>query len=144
MAVTLLAVTTVLIAAIGSVLLRRWVRRRHRVNPHLPTLAPLSWLWSPFLPARLHRRPRTGDARGRSRQRHRLTHPRITAAMCARGRVLAEPRLAPDGSRVAFLANQATRGQLVVVPADGGAELVVTADPPVTPAAAYGGGAFDW
>src|SRR5205085_1583550 len=49
MAVTLLAVTTVLIAATGSLLLRRWVRRRHRVNPHLPTLAPLSWLWSPFL-----------------------------------------------------------------------------------------------
>lgn len=64
--------------------------------------------------------------------------------MCARGRVLAEPRLAPDGSRVAFLANQAARGQLVVMPASGGAELVVTADPPVTPAAAYGGGAFDW
>jgi dipeptidyl aminopeptidase/acylaminoacyl peptidase len=30
------------------------------------------------------------------------------------------------------------------MPATGGAELVVTADPPVTPAAAYGGGAFDW
>ena len=64
--------------------------------------------------------------------------------MCARGRALAEPRLAPDGSRVAFLANQAARGQIVVVPAIGGPELVVTADPPVTPAAAYGGGAFDW
>lgn len=64
--------------------------------------------------------------------------------MCARGRVVAEPRLAPDGSRIAFLANQAARGQLVVMPATGGAEVVVTADPPVTPAAAYGGGAFDW
>ena len=64
MAVTLLAVTTVLIAAIGSVLLKRWVRRRHRVNPHLPTLAPLSWLWSPFL-ARYRERllPRLEDAR---------------------------------------------------------------------------------
>jgi dipeptidyl aminopeptidase/acylaminoacyl peptidase len=68
----------------------------------------------------------------------------ITASMCARGRTLAEPRLSPDGTRVAFLANNARRGQIVVVPADGGAELVVTADPPVTPAAAYGGGAFDW
>jgi dipeptidyl aminopeptidase/acylaminoacyl peptidase len=64
--------------------------------------------------------------------------------MCARGRALAEPRLSPDGTQVAFLANQAARGQLVIVPANGGAELVVTADPAVTPAAAYGGGAFDW
>jgi dipeptidyl aminopeptidase/acylaminoacyl peptidase len=64
--------------------------------------------------------------------------------MCARGRVLAEPRLGPDGSRVAFLSNQGVRGQIVVMPAAGGAELVVTADPPVAPAAAYGGGAFDW
>jgi dipeptidyl aminopeptidase/acylaminoacyl peptidase len=64
--------------------------------------------------------------------------------MCARGRVLAEPRLSAGGTQLAFLANQATRGQLVRVPAAGGPELVVTADPPVTPAAAYGGGAFDW
>jgi len=69
---------------------------------------------------------------------------RITAAMCAYGRGLAEPRLAPDASRVAFLATAAGRGQLVVVPADGGPELVVTSDPPPRPTAAYGGGAFDW
>jgi len=84
MAVTLLAVTTVLIAAIGSVLLRRWVRRRHRVNPHLPTLAPLSWLWSPFLAARLHRRLRrcvatVDEALPRGR-RARRTWPALTNA----------------------------------------------------------------
>src|SRR5437762_12122342 len=84
MAVTLLAVTTVLIAAIGSVLLRRWVRRRHRVNPHLPTLAPLSWLWSPFLAARLHRRLRrcvgTVDAALPRGRRARRTWPALTNA----------------------------------------------------------------
>ena len=48
-------------------------------------------------------------------------------------RALAEPRLAPDGRRVAFLANQAARGPVVVVPAPGGPELVVTAAPPVPP-----------
>jgi dipeptidyl aminopeptidase/acylaminoacyl peptidase len=58
--------------------------------------------------------------------------------------VLAEPRLSPAGDQVAFVANAARRGVLTTVPAAGGAELVVTADPPATPAAAYGGGAFDW
>lgn len=64
--------------------------------------------------------------------------------MCARGRVLAEPRLSPGGGQVAFVANAASRGVLTIIPADGGPELVVTSDPAVTPAAAYGGGAFDW
>ena len=69
---------------------------------------------------------------------------RITAAMCASGRTLAEPRLSPDGSRIAFLANVLGRGQLVVVDVDGGHEVVVTSEPRPRPAAAYGGGAFDW
>jgi dipeptidyl aminopeptidase/acylaminoacyl peptidase len=64
--------------------------------------------------------------------------------MCARGRVIAEPRLSPDGSTVAFLASADGRARLVTVPAGGGPERVVTADPPPTPSAAYGGGAFDW
>src|SRR3954468_14900966 len=70
--------------------------------------------------------------------------PRVSAAMCAYGRTLAEPRLSPDGALVAFLANVMGRGQLVVVRAEGGPELVVTSDPPPRPVAAYGGGAFDW
>ncbi|MEO7557162.1 MAG: S9 family peptidase [Acidimicrobiales bacterium] len=70
--------------------------------------------------------------------------PRITAAMCAQGRGLAEPRLAPDARCVAFVATVAGRGQVVVVDAAGGPELVVTSDPPPTPAHAYGGGSFDW
>ena len=70
--------------------------------------------------------------------------PRITAAMCARGRGLAEPRVSPDGTRVAFVALVDARAQLVVVPVDGGAEVTVTADPPPIPVGGYGGGAFDW
>jgi dipeptidyl aminopeptidase/acylaminoacyl peptidase len=64
--------------------------------------------------------------------------------MCAYGRVLAEPRLSPDGERIAFVTNAAARGQVVVVPAKGGPEVVVTSDPPPRPVASYGGGAFDW
>ena len=41
--------------------------------------------------------------------------------MCAYGRALAEPRLSPDGERIAFVTNVVGRGQLVVVPAAGGA-----------------------
>jgi dipeptidyl aminopeptidase/acylaminoacyl peptidase len=64
--------------------------------------------------------------------------------MCAYGRTLAEPKLSPDGTRVAYLANVLGRGQLVVTPAGGGAELTVTSQPAPAPAASYGGGAFDW
>jgi dipeptidyl aminopeptidase/acylaminoacyl peptidase len=64
--------------------------------------------------------------------------------MCAHARVIAEPRLAPDATQVAFVANVRGRAQLVVVPAGGGPEVVVTSDPPPRPVAAYGGGAFDW
>lgn len=64
--------------------------------------------------------------------------------MCAWGRVLAEPRLSPDGSRLAFVANVVGRAQIVVVDAAGGPELTVTSDPAPRPVASYGGGAFDW
>src|SRR5436853_6409022 len=84
MAVALLAVASVLIVAICSALLMRWVRGWHRVSPHLPTLAPLSWLWSPFLAARLHRRLRrcvaiVDEALPRGR-RARRTWPALTNA----------------------------------------------------------------
>ena len=84
MAVTVLAVATALTFAIGAALAVRCVRRRHRVNPHLPTLAPLSWLWSPFLAARLHRRLRrcvatVDEALPRGR-RARRTWPALTQA----------------------------------------------------------------
>lgn len=73
-----------------------------------------------------------------------MGEPTITAAMCAYGRVLGEPRLSPDGASVAFVATALGRAQLIVVPVDGGAELAVTSDPAPRPATAYGGGTFDW
>ncbi|MGI8982975.1 MAG: hypothetical protein ACR2HM_00320, partial [Acidimicrobiales bacterium] len=62
--------------------------------------------------------------------------PRLTAALCAWGRSLGEPRLAPGGERVAFVSTAAGRSQLVVVAlresAGGlcaGPEVVVTSTP---------------
>ena len=49
-----------------------------------------------------------------------------------------------DGTLVAFVTTASGRGQLVVVPSTGGAELVVTSDPAPVPSRSYGGGAFDW
>ena len=64
--------------------------------------------------------------------------------MCGRGRVLAEPRLSPDGQTVAFVATSGGAAAIMVVPASGGAEVVITSDPRPPPTAAYGGGTFDW
>lgn len=64
--------------------------------------------------------------------------------MCGRGRVLAEPRLSPDGLWLAFVATERGRGALVVLPAAGGPEVVVTTDPPPPPTRSYGGGIWDW
>jgi dipeptidyl aminopeptidase/acylaminoacyl peptidase len=64
--------------------------------------------------------------------------------MAAEGRTLAEPRLSPDGTRIAFLATAGGRAQLVVVDAGGGPEIVLTTSPAPVPSQAYGGGAFDW
>jgi dipeptidyl aminopeptidase/acylaminoacyl peptidase len=69
---------------------------------------------------------------------------RITAAMCAAGRSLASAIPAPDGERVALVARGEGSSRIVVVPASGGAELVVTADPPVMGCHPHGGGVFDW
>ena len=68
----------------------------------------------------------------------------ITAAMCARGRVLSEPRLSPDGTLVAYVVTADGRASIAVVPVTGGPEVVVTSDPPPPPSASYGGGVFDW
>lgn len=73
-----------------------------------------------------------------------MTAPRITAAMCAWGRTVAEPRLSPDGGRVAFVSTDGGRARLVVVDAAGGPEQVVTSDPPPRSARAYGSGVVDW
>src|SRR3954469_20371783 len=70
--------------------------------------------------------------------------PRITAAMVAEGRAIAEPRLSPDGGRVAFLSTIGGTARLVVLDVTDGVEVVVTTAPPPVPSQAYGGGAFDW
>lgn len=65
---------------------------------------------------------------------------------------MAEPRLAPGGHRVAFVASSAGRAQLMLMtlhPGEGGTlwpgpELVVSSDPPPCSSRPYGGGAFDW
>ena len=69
---------------------------------------------------------------------------RISAAMCAAGRTVGEPRLAPSGSQVAFVATTGGRGALVLLDLDGGHEQVLTTEPPPQGARAYGGGTFDW
>ncbi|HYF47222.1 MAG TPA: alpha/beta fold hydrolase, partial [Acidimicrobiales bacterium] len=69
---------------------------------------------------------------------------RITAAMAADGRTLAEPRLSPDGARLAFLSTVGGVARLVVVDPADGLEVTVTTSPPPVPSRSYGGGAFDW
>lgn len=64
--------------------------------------------------------------------------------MVAAGRVLGEPRVSPDGRHVAFVATSAGRSALVVVPAAGGPELVLTTEPAPCSARADGGGVYDW
>lgn len=64
--------------------------------------------------------------------------------MCAYGVGLSEPRLAPDGQAVAYVAVVAGRSQLVVAPLDRGSARTVTTEPAPAAAPSYGGGAFDW
>ncbi|HEX2039108.1 MAG TPA: prolyl oligopeptidase family serine peptidase [Acidimicrobiales bacterium] len=69
-----------------------------------------------------------------------MSEPRVTAAMAARGRALSEPRLSPDGTRLACVVRDAGGTRLVAVPSSGGPELVLTTDP----APAFRGGVYDW
>ncbi len=69
----------------------------------------------------------------------------ISAAMVARSHAVGETRWSPGGSNVAWLDSWNGRTDVVVAPAaaDGPPQLV-TADFPVTPAGAYGGGGYCW
>lgn len=60
--------------------------------------------------------------------------------MAAAGRTLSDPRLSPDGTTVALVASGAGGSALVLVPADGGPEVVLSADP----RPARGPGSLDW
>src|SRR5687768_17503918 len=67
------------------------------------------------------------------RTRKDVRMPRVTAAMVASGRAVAEPRLSPDGRHLAFVATEDGRSRLVVVDAAGGPERVLTTDPAPLP-----------
>ncbi len=69
-----------------------------------------------------------------------MTATRITAAMCARGRTLVDPRLSPDGEQLAYVSSIGGSTALVVIPASGGPEVIVTTDPAVRRSP----GAFAW
>jgi dipeptidyl aminopeptidase/acylaminoacyl peptidase len=69
----------------------------------------------------------------------------ISAAAVARSRTLGEARWSPGGHRLAWLDAFGGRVDLVVAPADGATPpVVVTAEFPVTPLGAYGGGGYCW
>ncbi|MDQ1431720.1 MAG: hypothetical protein QOF40_2322, partial [Actinomycetota bacterium] len=71
--------------------------------------------------------------------------PPISAAAVARSRTLGEARWSPGGHRLAWLDAFGGRVDLVVAPADGTTPPVaVTAEFPVTPLGAYGGGGYCW
>jgi dipeptidyl aminopeptidase/acylaminoacyl peptidase len=70
--------------------------------------------------------------------------PPVSAALVAAGRTVAEPRLSPDGTLVAFVSVDDGRSRLVAVDATGGPERVVGVDPAPYAARGLGGGAFDW
>lgn len=68
----------------------------------------------------------------------------ISAAMCAFGRELSEPRIDPTGRLVAFVVKWNDRAAVVVVPIDGGPERIVTSEPAPPGGRPLGGGSFDW
>jgi dipeptidyl aminopeptidase/acylaminoacyl peptidase len=68
----------------------------------------------------------------------------ITPEMCVSGRDLTEPKLAPDGASVAFVATMAGSASIVMVPTAGGPERMLTTLPPPAAARGLGGGCFDW
>jgi dipeptidyl aminopeptidase/acylaminoacyl peptidase len=68
----------------------------------------------------------------------------LSARLCARGRVIADAQLSPDGSLASAVVRTTGRAELVVVPAGGGAELVLSGEPDVAGAHPSGGGAHCW
>ncbi len=64
--------------------------------------------------------------------------------MVAYGRTIAEPRLSPDGTEVAYVATVNRRAALCVVPVAGGPEEVLTSELLPKGGGGYGGGALAW
>lgn len=69
---------------------------------------------------------------------------RVTAGMVARVRALAEPHWSPHSRWLAYLESFDGRGDVIIVPADGGPSRRLTADPGAQPTASYGGGILNW
>jgi dipeptidyl aminopeptidase/acylaminoacyl peptidase len=68
----------------------------------------------------------------------------VTPEMCVSGRDITEPRLSPDGSQVAMVIRWESTSGLVLVPAVGGPERLVSTGPPPAAGRGLGGGCFDW
>lgn len=111
-------VGTSFLALLALILRNRW-QRLHRVDPAVPTDAPMSWVADPRLPARLHRRlARVGTAAGaviddhtpRGRRGRRAEPSPIAAAAAElRDRAVAIDR---QVARLAVLAPAARRPAL--------------------------------
>jgi dipeptidyl aminopeptidase/acylaminoacyl peptidase len=68
----------------------------------------------------------------------------IPVDWCLGGRDLTEPRPSPDGAHVGVVVRWQRSTAIVVVPAGGGPERLVTTEPPPSPGRGLGGGCFDW
>ena len=68
----------------------------------------------------------------------------IPVDWCLEGRDLTEPRLSPDGTRVALVVRWQRATGIVLVPTSGGPERLVTTQPAPAPGRGLGGGCFDW
>jgi len=68
----------------------------------------------------------------------------IPVEWCLAGRELTEPRLSPDGVTVAVVVRWQRSAGIVVVPAVGGPERLLTTQPIPTPGRGLGGGCYDW
>ena len=68
----------------------------------------------------------------------------IPVEWCLAGRELTEPRLSPDGVAVAVVVRWQRSAGIIVVPAVGGPERLLTTQPIPAPGRGLGGGCFDW
>lgn len=66
------SVLFVLAAVVAVMLVLRALRRRNRVSPDRPSDAPIPWMWSPAMAARLHRRLQAAVALARMVARRHL------------------------------------------------------------------------
>ena len=105
----------VLFSSVGVVALWR-LRRRNRLHPKWPTLAPTVWLVHPSRPARLHRRLRaavaTAHFRIPGRGRHKIPHSSVDELIAE---LLHEATAVDEQVVLAGRAPRAIRRQLLAV-----------------------------